>query len=571
MRAAVDAVGAEVLAGGSLRDALRNLLRRGPSGRRRARRPAGAGPPDAPRGAAPRRPRRRGDPGRSSCSTRRSPPSATSWPAATTTTPGSPSPCWTTCRARPRGPSRSCPSYQWASEEARAALPADPRRAAARGAGAAVRRRSSRACPTRPPSRPSPRCCATSTRCSTGTPAARTPPTSSPSSCAGTATSSRSSPSNVDELIDALARRAAAGERLMRSLVAAAARRAGRLMAQALGDGALAREMHGAHRQPARAAARPRLGPPRADARRASRSATARRPARSQEIGDLDDLLDQLGQEHPGATLDDVDVEAVERTLGPVGRRRRPPAAGAGARAAPAGLGHPGRRRADAAPEGAAPAGRDRAAPGVRRPHRRPPRPARPARRGRGRRGHRRVPAVGVRRRAAAGRGPHARPGPSCRGGARRAGQAGGRGLRGGGDRAARLGGRGALRRPVVLDGLRGPLGADEADRAGAVAPGRHPVPAGRAADHRLRPDGDAAVAGRAGRRRAGLGAGHQPAARAAAGRPAPAPALRLRAGRAGGHRRRADRAPRRRTASRSSCGRRCARRSRRPCGRSTS
>ena len=34
-----------------------------------------------------------------------------------------------------------------------------------------------------------------------------------------------------------------------------------------------------------------------------------------------------------------------------------------------------------------------------------------------------------------------------------------------------------------------GPLGADEADRAGAVAPGRDPVPAGRAADHRLQPD----------------------------------------------------------------------------------
>jgi uncharacterized protein with von Willebrand factor type A (vWA) domain len=34
------------------------------------------------------------------------------------------------------------------------------------------------------------------------------------------------------------------------------------------------------------------------------------------EIADLDDLLDQLGQEHPGATLDDVDVEAVRRTLG---------------------------------------------------------------------------------------------------------------------------------------------------------------------------------------------------------------------------------------------------------------
>jgi uncharacterized protein with von Willebrand factor type A (vWA) domain len=34
------------------------------------------------------------------------------------------------------------------------------------------------------------------------------------------------------------------------------------------------------------------------------------------ELSDLDDLIDQLGQEHPGATLDDVDVETVERALG---------------------------------------------------------------------------------------------------------------------------------------------------------------------------------------------------------------------------------------------------------------
>jgi uncharacterized protein with von Willebrand factor type A (vWA) domain len=34
------------------------------------------------------------------------------------------------------------------------------------------------------------------------------------------------------------------------------------------------------------------------------------------EIADLDELLDQLGQEHPGATLDDIDVAAVERQLG---------------------------------------------------------------------------------------------------------------------------------------------------------------------------------------------------------------------------------------------------------------
>jgi len=35
-----------------------------------------------------------------------------------------------------------------------------------------------------------------------------------------------------------------------------------------------------------------------------------------QELADLDDLIDQLGQEHAGATLDDIDVETVERSLG---------------------------------------------------------------------------------------------------------------------------------------------------------------------------------------------------------------------------------------------------------------
>jgi uncharacterized protein with von Willebrand factor type A (vWA) domain len=35
-----------------------------------------------------------------------------------------------------------------------------------------------------------------------------------------------------------------------------------------------------------------------------------------QELADLDDLIEQLSQDHAGATLDDIDVEAVERTLG---------------------------------------------------------------------------------------------------------------------------------------------------------------------------------------------------------------------------------------------------------------
>ncbi len=35
-----------------------------------------------------------------------------------------------------------------------------------------------------------------------------------------------------------------------------------------------------------------------------------------QELADLDSLTDQLGQDYPGASLDDVDVEAIERQLG---------------------------------------------------------------------------------------------------------------------------------------------------------------------------------------------------------------------------------------------------------------
>ena len=118
--------------------------------------------------------------------------------------------------------------YQWASDEARALYQqildrlrqeiVDQRfRGLQPGAVRPGRR-----------SRRSPRCCTTSTPCWTGTPAARTPPTSSPSSCSSTASYFPEKPSNVDELIDALARRAAAGERLMRSLSPAAARGAGR-------------------------------------------------------------------------------------------------------------------------------------------------------------------------------------------------------------------------------------------------------------------------------------------------------------------------------------------------------
>ncbi|MEV8517059.1 VWA domain-containing protein [Dactylosporangium sp. NPDC051484] len=120
-------------------------------------------------------------------------------------------------------------------------------------------------------------------------------------------------PANVDELIDALARRAAAGERLMRSLSPQQRAELEELMAQSLGD--LAGEL--AQLTDNLRALRPGLNWGRGERVRGERDLGYGDAAGAlEEIGDLDDLLDQLGQEHPGATLDDVDVEAVERQLG---------------------------------------------------------------------------------------------------------------------------------------------------------------------------------------------------------------------------------------------------------------
>ncbi|MGC9669429.1 hypothetical protein ACNTMW_23095 [Planosporangium sp. 12N6] len=122
-------------------------------------------------------------------------------------------------------------------------------------------------------------------------------------------------PENVDELVDALARRAAAGERLMRSLSAQQREELGQLMAQALGDADLAAEM--AALTGNLRALRPDLPWARREqVRGADDLGYGEATGALEEIADLDDLLDQLGQEHPGATLDDVDVEAVERALG---------------------------------------------------------------------------------------------------------------------------------------------------------------------------------------------------------------------------------------------------------------
>jgi uncharacterized protein with von Willebrand factor type A (vWA) domain len=122
-------------------------------------------------------------------------------------------------------------------------------------------------------------------------------------------------PQSIEELIDSLARRAAAAERLMRSLTPQQRQELGELMDQALGDGPLRGQL--AELTGNLQALRPQLNWGRGERMRGPEDlGYGDATAALAEIGDLDDLLDQLGQEHPGATLDDVDVEAVERQLG---------------------------------------------------------------------------------------------------------------------------------------------------------------------------------------------------------------------------------------------------------------
>ncbi|MFB9375674.1 VWA domain-containing protein [Kineococcus gynurae] len=125
---------------------------------------------------------------------------------------------------------------------------------------------------------------------------------------------------DLDALLDTLARRSAAANRLMRSLSAQQRAELADLMDQALGSGGpdgLAGEA--SRLQDNLRALRPDLdrrgervrGLPGSDPLDYTQAADA-----LQDVSELDDLLESLGQEHPGATLDDIDVEAVERQLG---------------------------------------------------------------------------------------------------------------------------------------------------------------------------------------------------------------------------------------------------------------
>ncbi len=123
-------------------------------------------------------------------------------------------------------------------------------------------------------------------------------------------------PDDVEELIDALARRQAAAQRMMASLSPEQRQQLGQLMSDALGDADLASQM--AQLADNLQALRPGMD---------RGSPTGMRPGGESlgyseaveavaELADLEALEAQLSQGDPGSTLDDVDVELLEKRLG---------------------------------------------------------------------------------------------------------------------------------------------------------------------------------------------------------------------------------------------------------------
>ncbi|MPQ99461.1 hypothetical protein GB931_16360 [Modestobacter sp. I12A-02628] len=123
-------------------------------------------------------------------------------------------------------------------------------------------------------------------------------------------------PETVDELIDALARRAAAQERMMAGLSPEQRAELGDLMQQAMGDLGLESEM--AHLDDALRQARPDLPWGQRGAVPDGEQGLGMGDATSAvaELADLEALSNQLSQGYAGASLADVDEELLERALG---------------------------------------------------------------------------------------------------------------------------------------------------------------------------------------------------------------------------------------------------------------
>lgn len=122
-------------------------------------------------------------------------------------------------------------------------------------------------------------------------------------------------PRNVDELIDTLAARAAAAQRMMQSLSAEQRAELAELSQQAFGDPRLSQALGQLDAQLQNL--RPGEDWSGSERFRGDNPMGLGEATRAmEELGRLDQLTDQLGQSYPGARLDDIDLDDLGATLG---------------------------------------------------------------------------------------------------------------------------------------------------------------------------------------------------------------------------------------------------------------
>jgi uncharacterized protein with von Willebrand factor type A (vWA) domain len=123
-------------------------------------------------------------------------------------------------------------------------------------------------------------------------------------------------PQNVEELIDALASRAAAAQRMMNSMSEEQRNELMSLAQQAFGDPRIAQQLSNLDAQ--LRSLRPGEDWTSSGRFRGRNPLGMGEGAQAmQDLAELDALAEQLAQSYPGARLEDIDVEALQRQLGP--------------------------------------------------------------------------------------------------------------------------------------------------------------------------------------------------------------------------------------------------------------
>lgn len=124
------------------------------------------------------------------------------------------------------------------------------------------------------------------------------------------------SPRTVDELVDVLAARSAAAQRMLNSMTEQQRSELGALSRQAFGDARIGQALDRMDAQ-LRSLRPDEDWTSRARFRGDEPMGLGEATAAMAELGELDRLAEQLGQSYPGARLEDIDLEALENQLGP--------------------------------------------------------------------------------------------------------------------------------------------------------------------------------------------------------------------------------------------------------------